>query len=824
MRFAVLLLVLTSACVTLRPYVPPAAGEVSCGADGDDVVLANERIHVRIDRRRGRIESIEIDGRRVAGAEQLFGVRPSPSARVEIGASTSFYARVGTRVALDDVIVERTYELTRGPYLYVQVLVRPRSKAARLDRFAWSLADADVDIAVTAPATLVLEPTGELGGLDKQRSGTTLTATIGEGRWSLDASTIELEPDHILAFGVAVSHGEPARDLRPRPLDEFPFYVGLGMRAPAWHGAPGYTFVNWNRFEDLGALLPIRGDVVAEDALIRTSMHLLERVERDDGWPRTFAWSVYPDADWQAAHVGALLPLLSTWAHLEHVRGRRDARTIYDVLQGAYPILASALQDRTEEGVPYIAYSAKKKQREGGPSGVLNTHARGVQFAAAMREAAESIADRETAERWGALVVEYHAGTRTLLSGLYPGQQNGVRLFGWVDYAFSLPRVSTTGGSSYYPRASIGGIAASYESAETWEPWFVDVVDEHSRVSANPLAPPAAPIPWAPHALRLARAFPPALAFLSGAKCRVNRFEVRPVSAPTRAPAREVDFDGDGRPDRLMLDRGNAESVTASVALGDGVALAWARFEPGDVPIATGDFDGDGRTDLFAVVRDDKLKREDAWVALSDGQRFSPAIWSVMPPDAAWSIADVDQDGRDDVLLGDDRALASVASKCPSFAPTPMSANVTLVGPGELLAYARLDGGVRTHDPARYVRDPKNGRWIRTNNPFAGSWATGYWEEVDAAAVPASGRFEVTVSDDAIWAAHREDTTVYFAADRAADVEVESAACADVRRYRRGVWSSPQRTAGRTVRVERKDIVRFELDGVACGSTGRGPS
>ncbi len=154
-----------------------------------------------------------------------------------------------------------------------------------------------------------------------------------------------------------------------------------------------------------------------------------------------------------------------------------------------------------------------------------------------------------------------------------------------------------------------------------------------------------------------------------------------------------------------------------------------------------------------------------------------------------------------------------------------MSANVTLVGPGELLAFAAPEGGVRPHDVARYIRDRANDRWIRTNNPFVGSWAPGYWEEVEE--VPAEVRFDVKVDGDARWAAHRARDRVFVAVDRAAHVEVDSSACARVRRYERGVWAAPRVVSGSRVSLERKDIAVFELDASACPAattTSRGPS
>ncbi|MEQ9503024.1 MAG: VCBS repeat-containing protein [Deltaproteobacteria bacterium] len=815
MRWAVVLLAGTCACATLPSYAPPEPGTVSCGSDGDDVVVANSRVRVRIDRRRGHVESIEVDGEEVAGAERLTGLRRSAEATVRIHDVRSYYARVDTRVVLEDVVVERTYELTAGPYLYVQVSLRARSKAARIDRLAWSLADANVDVGVTAPAMLILEPTDSLGGLHDARWGNKLEAAVEDGRWSLAVRPLELAPNRRLTFGVAVSHGEPERDLRPRPLDEHPFYVGLGLRAPPFRGTEGYTFVNWNRFEDLGALLPVR-DVVGEDALIRTGMHLLERVEKDGGWPKTFAWSVYPHADWQAAHVGALLPLLSTWAHLELSRGHSDARRIYDALQGARRILDAAFEDHTEDGVPYVAYSAHKKEAAGGPRGVFNTHARAIHFAASMAEAAMLVGDVPTAGRWRSIVERYHPGTRALLDRLYPGHQDGARLYGWFDYAFDVPRVSTIGGSSYYPRASMGGIATSYEAAGTGEPWFIDVVDEQSRVSSNPLAPPSIPLRWAPHAMRLARAFPPALAFLFGDRCRVMRFEAGQGAASTAT--QEIDFDGDGAADRLRIDRTGA-SALAFVSTGAGAEEVWAHFTPADVPIATGDFDGDGRTDLFAVLRDPKAKRLHAWVATSDGQRFSPSIWAVMPSDVAWSIADVDGDGRDDVVLDDGRALLSTATDCPRVRPTPTSANVILVGPAELLAFSR-DGRVGPHDPTKYIHDPVHDRWIRSNNPFEASWVRGFWEEVPPAEVPSAERFEVRVEGDARWAAHREGTQIWIASDRATTIEVDGAACARVRRYQGGEWGAPTMSKGARAAVRRKDLVTFELDPAGCQEAG----
>lgn len=145
---------------------------------------------------------------------------------------------------------------------------------------------------------------------------------------------------------------------------------------------------------------------------------------------------------------------------------------------------------------------------------------------------------------------------------------------------------------------------------------------------------------------------------------------------PVRFSSRTVvalDWDRDGRPDLLTLGEGprlvrQPGSPVPGVSHGDRGPILflnrgygrWERYDQGTGrtkiygdSLALGDFDGDGRTDFAVASRVRgavdlvKLGREDgSWEDVSLGELVRPGVYGAV------HAADLDGDGRDEILLG----------------------------------------------------------------------------------------------------------------------------------------------------------------------------
>ncbi|HKY32074.1 MAG TPA: S8 family serine peptidase [Candidatus Polarisedimenticolia bacterium] len=121
-----------------------------------------------------------------------------------------------------------------------------------------------------------------------------------------------------------------------------------------------------------------------------------------------------------------------------------------------------------------------------------------------------------------------------------------------------------------------------------------------------------------------------------------------------RWPSIIGDFDGDGRADACTRARRGGYRV----ALGGGGALApdseWSRLRS-LLPEIVGDVNGDGRDDLVL------MGRSGAQVMISEATRFaSPRAWGGGPGAGAMA-ADADGDGRDDLVRVDRRGRVTVS-------------------------------------------------------------------------------------------------------------------------------------------------------------------
>ncbi|MFI5958170.1 FG-GAP repeat domain-containing protein [Cryptosporangium sp. NPDC051539] len=212
------------------------------------------------------------------------------------------------------------------------------------------------------------------------------------------------------------------------------------------------------------------------------------------------------------------------------------------------------------------------------------------------------------------------------------------------------------------------------------------------------------------------------------------------------------DFDGDGKSDVAAFARGDKPSVTVALSTGRSFAPAqeWLTpFAPGSAIPAVGDVNGDGRDDVLAFARG---PAPTVTVALSTGGSFSPpTVWhtSFAGADAVPAVADVDGDGKDDVVSFSrgrsarvEVALSTGASFGPAarwswFAPgtaLPGLGDVDGDGKADLVAFARGTGHAVTVALSTGRAFGRTSEWLR-------SWAT---ED----AIPGIGDFDGDGRDD----------------------------------------------------------------------------
>ncbi len=120
-----------------------------------------------------------------------------------------------------------------------------------------------------------------------------------------------------------------------------------------------------------------------------------------------------------------------------------------------------------------------------------------------------------------------------------------------------------------------------------------------------------------------------------------------------------ADVNKDGRPDILAA---NVVSGTMSVALGDGtgaftVGFSTAAFATSPQRAFPGDFNGDGNQDVLLT-----LQGSTAVLLLGDGAgAFGAPIATPFPATLQFTIADFNQDGRADLVLGSPSGISAIS-------------------------------------------------------------------------------------------------------------------------------------------------------------------
>jgi hypothetical protein len=500
-----------------------------------------------------------------------------------------FYARVSVtgRLVFQNLasfLVKRTYEFTRSSNIYAQLEIRLEraygpvrvvpEDSVQLQSLIWTFStDSRAKVFATTNDLIVQVPDGPLGGLndglfghharsfllESGTAGNWLRPVLLDGQLADGYSTVLRGRTVLLSNCVVAIDATAPLDFASDQYRSYQLYPTFGMHtydekgeARNHQNTNRYYFNKWNDYkyamENVIPISPSEENRQTEDALIRHTMFLIERLALDQGWWKHFPTEIsgrfYPRGDRAATNSRSFPALAYVWAYLTMrrtpqgwVRVPGDADVIYHELQKIYPFYlisdpAPNLADQTPAGIPYIAYSSHHRERLGRPDEskrVINVHGQALHFAWLMQEASRLYGDPIREQQWAEVVARYHQGSKTLFSALYPGQDlaDPPRTYsGLIGYSLPLREAKMA-----YVSITFEGLPAGYLDAGEYEPEFADVVERASRQDTVPLpcrgaqeeeradrcnedgTDKRASWPYASYAWRVIRAFPAALAF-----------------------------------------------------------------------------------------------------------------------------------------------------------------------------------------------------------------------------------------------------------------------------------------------------------------------
>jgi len=206
----------------------------------------------------------------------------------------------------------------------------------------------------------------------------------------------------------------------------------------------------------------------------------------------------------------------------------------------------------------------------------------------------------------------------------------------------------------------------------------------------------------------------PSYVCLNDGKAHFPACEALPTESATSIVA--ADFDGDGSVDLFVPHRDGGQSIVLwndgkgqfATSTNVGAAATWIRMG------AAGDFDGDGRLDL-AIIDEQK---QAVFVIFNRGQRrFGDPEQLPGPrrPPYALGIADLNRDGRPDIVVGNVQVPGSVyfnTGKDHSFREVPWND-----GKGTVYGFAFADfDGDGWPDIVAARSDAPNGIWFSTKH------------------------------------------------------------------------------------------------------------
>jgi hypothetical protein len=602
----------------------------------------------------------------------------------------SYYARVVVRGAAAGILVRRIYELTRSGTIYEQVELS-RTIGVSSPAVRW-IVTADSTARTVLHATtddLMIDcPTGPLGG-DLARLAGTITqspaAATSATRWHRNATATALSSSRLFLSNLAIAVDAPAQGgldfINRYPFHAYQLYPRHGYRADA---EPGYySFITSVGYKyGMESLVPISntGTRQAEDAMIRWSVHLRDRMRADGGWFRQPAWSIYPHRDAFTTTSRSYPSLVYLWGYLTLIKNGNswthvasDADSFYHQAQATYSFFDpnstgdNFADHNVATGTPYLSYSAAIHETDNPiMAGHITSHAEAMHFAWLMRQASELFGDPARAGQWHDVLARNHAGSKEWLDLLYPGTMNGLTYLGHVNYS-PITGIYPSGVGIHYSSITMESIGAGYQEMNESDPRFADVMERYSRGDTDPFDDQVLAYPHTGVVARAQRVFPPAIALGWSESDPPRRFEgARWASWYTHREIKTLagDFDGDGDTDIMKFDvatDGSSATGAMWVGLSGGGAFATAKWGEWptyrDMKVLTGDFNDDGKTDVmkFDVPTDGSSATRGLWVGLSTGSSFAISKWAdwTTYSDMKVLAGDFDGDGKTDVMKFD---------------------------------------------------------------------------------------------------------------------------------------------------------------------------
>ncbi len=576
--FFIALLLGVDGCPTPKP-----GGPVSINQVGDEFIIQNGYYLAIVDRygnlasvmdRTGTGETFKKD--RIALTTEY---HTSPFTAAEyINPTTTildnhdFYVRLRWSAALRqegdirDQYIARTYEFTRSPHIFEQVVVKGAGgegcasihpASYDVTGLVWSVEKHPSKGAINSPVSDILAALPDYstyGGGPQWRVFPRYSS--GPSSFSTDPipTRAVVQDGHMTGSGAAASVGPcsgivaqtvfsvvaqgmgPTNESLSTQLAQFYPNYGLFDDENPETGLKVWEWINWNVYESPGnEFIPLRrkyvenptaDDWLREDLLVRFAVHMVHRIEQDGGW---LSWTRQATERFSTVHARALPSIAYLWSYLtcEGV-GRhtpQDADWIYYILNGMTRTLYGTgntcvqgnFEDVFESGPHYLSYADGSKECLGSSSyrdiRILNSHAHALHFAWIMKSAAEMMGNDADVAAWSEIVSRYHQGSKALYRRAIPGTWNGTPYSGTVNYGVTYRGRTWDINNIFYNDITHNAIPAGYQYSGEYEPEFINAVERACKLDYDVTDNSVSTSPDIPFVARMVRTVPLALVY-----------------------------------------------------------------------------------------------------------------------------------------------------------------------------------------------------------------------------------------------------------------------------------------------------------------------